>query len=86
MILRRPSEVLKAEPKVDETTVVKGVGAEDRRAGGGSTNQPSSKVEVNSRRVIDGGAKRKSGRNKEGREGGRGGSNPRLQTSHHREV
>lgn len=36
MILRWPSEVLKAEPKVDETTVVKGVGAEDRR-GGGST-------------------------------------------------
>lgn len=32
MILRWPSEVLKAEPKVDEATVVKGVGGEDRRA------------------------------------------------------
>lgn len=85
-ILWWPSEVLKAEPRVDEATVVKGVGAEERRA----PDQKSSKVEVNSRPMIDGGGKRKNGRKEkkrwEGGGAGGGGSNPRLQTSHHRAV
>lgn len=60
MILLWPSEVLEAEPKADETTVVRGVAAEDRRAADPPPSRRQ-KWRLTAWRMISGGGERKSG-------------------------